>query len=433
MRHIRTLWIASLLVITSALTACKTESNYFVDENASGGDGTDNGAPTTATGFRVRVKAKTGVDSFLHRFGSVGTPCEIPKADADVPTDINCMLNMMEYDIWFHGFEYELNVPEGFCHFIEERPYGYYLAPAGAPPQSVQMEVVNGNVTDCVVDGVAAIGFGGLSCNTGEGMLFADGTFHCEYNYNRTNPNRPNCCQGPLTAEITVFTPNDQGQLVGVIRVVNIEGGGKYQNCIDSPHKYAPNWPQTTESMPATTVLELGNASYTRTQRLPSDMELRATRPQTRSVTLLAGFHDWAAYAANPATWSTTRTVPRAFAPLMDKGRSGNFTAGTPIASVGDGSYQFSCLGPAGELRHRIRLYLNEWNTIEDFQEFKTNGDPSVADPNRVGLSGTDCAAVNSGDTCNTFWGFDDLINSFGAGNPAAYVFPGEYWSYTPN
>ena len=431
MRQIRTLWIASLLVIASALTACKTESNYFVDENASGGGGTDNGAPTTATGLRVRLKAKAGVDSFLHKFGDVNSPCEISKTDVDTPTDMYCMLNMMEYDVWFHGFEYEINVPEGFCSYIEERPYRYFWMPPGRVPERATLEVTDGVITDCTVDGAPALDVRPAYCDTGEGLILADGTFRCAYDYSATT-GYPNCCTGQMALTVTTILSNPAPGTINTSTGI-VSGGGDANSCVDGPHRYAERWPLFVNGQPATNYLNLGSASYTRTQKIPSEFDVRERRAITKGNVFLSGFHEWAQYAADPATWPATRTVPRMFTPVNDLGPNGDYSSGSLIASLGDGSYQFSCLGPAGELRHRVRLYLNEWNTIEDYTAFKADGDPTAVNPNRTGVTGVDCAAINTGGSCNSFWGVDDLIDAYGASDPGAYVFPGDYWLLEPN
>ena len=130
----RVLMIALIAVGSLSLTACKSETNYFATDSASSGDGGSGDTPTASTGFRIRLKAKTGVEGFLHKFGDIAAACEVPLVDKDTPTAINCMLNMMEYDLWFHGFTYEVNVPAGFCEYIEETPYYSWDSLPGVAP-----------------------------------------------------------------------------------------------------------------------------------------------------------------------------------------------------------------------------------------------------------------------------------------------------------
>lgn len=430
----RVLMIALIAVGSLSLTACKSETNYFATDSASSGDGGTGDTPTAATGFRVRLKAKTGVEGLLHKFGDIAAGCEVPVTDIDTPTAINCMLNMMEYDVWFHGFEYELNVPENFCSYVEERVFAYYRYEPGIAPTSIDLTVVDGVIQSCAVDGVAApLGFSATSCNTGEGRIAADGAFKCAYDYSdiitSSGETLPNCCGGVTTVVLT----NTTGNPAVTTTTSSTLRGGNTRNCMESPHKYAQGWPQDTSGQPVTAILELNGASLTRTQKIPSEFSVRTQRPLTRSVVYNSGMHSWAEYATAPADWNTNRIIPQPFMPRSDRGPNGNWVGGsTTVPALGDGSYQFSCLGPAGETRHRIRLYLNEWNTVEDYADYKADGDPTAVDPRRTGDAGVDCSSVNTGTSCNTFWSWDELITEYAPGNRAAYIYPGNYWYRLP-
>jgi hypothetical protein len=441
--RLRVVMIALIVVGSLSLTACKSETNYFADENASEGGGTGGGdAPTTATGFRLRLKAKTGVEGFLHKFGDIAAGCEIPLADKDTPTAINCMLNMMEYDLWFHGFQYEVNVPSGFCEYVEEYPYTYWDALPGAAPVSAAITTFDGVITACTADGVAGtIGGGGATCTVGEGVFTSAGTFKCDYDYTSPGGLGPNCCTGrtnlALTKRTTVIDPPD---IETVTSSVEITQAGLSANCIESPMNYLPDdeWPKNNFGIATGVVVELAGNQLTRTQKVPSPFGVFSDdkRNLGYSTAFIAGMHDWSAYATDPATWATNRQRPRPLRPLRDKGPNGNWSSGTPIAAF-DGSYLFLCLGPAGELKHRIRLYVNEWNTVEDYQAFKTVGDASAVDPSRRGVSGVDCSAVNTGigSTCNSFWGFQDIINdpSGANGDATLWYFPDDWRRARPS
>ncbi len=431
--RLRGLLVAVIAISSLSLTACKSETNYFTDENASG-DGTGNGdTPTASTGFRVRLKAKSGVDAFLHKFGDIAAACEVPVADKDTPTMLYCMLNMMEYDIWFHGFEYEVNVPENFCSYVEERVYAYYRYEPGVAPASITLAVTDGAITNCLVNGVAPpLGFTATSCNTGEGTVAPDGKFNCVYDYTSISTSGgeslPNCCGGTtlLTLSTTSGTPAETTTTSSLLT------HGSTRNCMESPHKNAQGWPQDTSGQPVNLIVELNGASLTRVQKIPSEFSVRTSRAITRSVVYNSGMHEWSEYATDASAWSSNRIVPQAFSPRFDRGPNGDWSTGSGISSLGDGSYQFSCIGAAGEIRHRIRLYLNEWNTVEDYTAFKTDGDPSAVNPHRVGDAGVDCDAVNTGLTCNTFWSWDELVEAYDTGNPASYLYPGVYWNALP-
>lgn len=440
--RIRVLLIALFAVSSLSLTACKSETNVFAAENSSdGGDGGTGDTPTTATGMRIRVKAKTGVAAFIHRFGDITAGCEITIAEKDTPTARRCMLNMMEYDLWYHGFSYELNVPPQFCEYVEEQPYYYWESMAGVPPATATISALDGVITICNADGVAgAIAPGGASCTVGEGVFTAAGGFRCDYDYTAPGSLGRNCCQGTTQLSLTTRTTSGNPPVVSsVTSSLRIEQSGRLANCITSPHTYIDNWPKSaTTGLAIDSVLELGGNQFTRVQQIPSAFKVfnEAKRYSTSAVVFNAGMHDWNQYAISPAGWGTARQVPRPLRPIRDRGPNGNWS---PVGALDtnllefDGSYEFRCIGPAGEIKHRLRLYVNEWNTTEDFEAFKTNGIATAVDPSRQGLAGVDCSAVNLGQTCNTFWGFQDIILVDAGGDATLWYFPDEWRRGDPN
>lgn len=251
----RILFIALLAVSSISLTACKSETNYLSADSASTGGGDGGDTPTAATGFRIRLKAKAGVDGFVHKFGDIAAGCEVPLVDKDTPSSINCMLNMMEYDLWFHGFQYEVNVPNGFCEYIEEIPHYYWDSLPGVAPLAAAITTLDGVITACTADGVAgSIGGGGATCTVGEGVFTSAGAFKCDYDYTSPGGLGPNCCIGStdlaLTTRTTVLDPPGVNT---VTTAVKISQTGLTANCLESPMSYLPDneWPKTNlESRP---------------------------------------------------------------------------------------------------------------------------------------------------------------------------------------
>jgi hypothetical protein len=433
-RRFRVFFIAFIAVVGLSLTSCKSETNYLTTDSASSGDGGGGDTPTAATGFRIRLKAKTGVDGFLHKFGDIAAGCEVPLADKDTPTSINCMLNMMEYDLWFHGFQYEVNVPTGFCEYIEEYPHWYWDSLPGAAPLAASITALDGVITACSADGVAgSIAAGGARCTVGEGVFTSSGQFKCDYDYTTPGGLGPNCCVGStdlaLTTSTTVLDPPGVNT---VTTAVKISQTGLPANCLVSPMNYLPEWPKNQYGIATGMLVELAGNQLTRIQKVPSPFGVfdDDKRNLGYATAFIAGMHDWSAYSTDPATWATARQRPRPLRPLRDKGPNGNWSTGSALPGF-DGSYQFLCLGPAGELKHRIRLYVNEWNTIEDYQAFKADGVASAVDPSRRGVAGVDCSAVNTGigATCNSFWGFEDIIDDPAGANGDAtlWYFPDDW------
>lgn len=430
--RVRVLLIALFTTVFLSLTACKSEKNYFADESASEGDGD---TPNSSTGFRLRLKSKLGVDAFMHKFGDIAAGCEVPLADIDTPTSINCMANFMEYDLWFHGFEYELNVPQGFCEYIEEVPYAYFESEPGRGPVEASITTLDGVITACTADFVAATSMTSTTCTVAEGEFTSTGEFKCIYDYTSpTDDKGMNCCTGRTTLSLTTRTTVlDPPGINEATSSVVIENSGKYTNCIESPMMYDDNWPKDEDGGAMRVVIELGGNQLTRSQKVLSPFKVsNDSKRHTSYVTAFnAGMHDWAAYVADPNTWSANRQRPRPLLPGFDRGANGDWSGGTPNLYFFDGSYNFLCLGAAGEVRHQIKLYVNEWNTVEDYQSFKANGDASAVDPSRRGIAGVNCSAVNTGvgATCNSFWDFQDVIDDPDGANGDAtlWFFPDDW------
>ncbi len=429
--------IALSLIMASSLTACKADSNYFAATNASIG-GSDGNTSDGTAGFKVKLKAKTGVDAFIHKFGDVTAACEIPLSGVGTPTSIQCMVNMMEYDLWFYGLEYEFNVPKETCEFVTVDPNFHYDAMPGTGPSAIVLNTLNGAITSCTIDGVAGALVGGV-CSGPEGFVTPTGGVKCAYDYSSDTAvvSGPNCCSGRARVALAASTFDPVSSTTTVVNsVVSTPFLGGAPNCKRSPHDYLDSaWPQVDYTSGAkkanTFITELGKGALVRTTKIPSTYAVILQKKLFWGYSnfLNAGFHDWATYVANPATWDTARTIPRAFQPLYDFGPVGDHDplTASPIDGVGDGSEDFRCLTGAGEVKLRIRMYTNEWNTIEDYTAYKAGGTASGASPTVRGVSGVNCSAVNTGPTCNTVWGFEDMLNEF-AGGLDAYEFP-ELWN----
>lgn len=435
--------IGLMLLMATSLAACKADSNYFATSNASIGS-TDGSSSDSAAGFRVRIKPKAGVDSLLHKFGDISAACEVPLATvtAGTPTSIQCMLNMMEYDLWFYGYEWEFNVPKDACKFVNIIPNYHYVLQPGQGISTATINTTEGLMQSCTVDGVAGVVAGG-NCVGVEGTISPTGGATCIYNYTGSSPRLPNCCTGEANVLLNATT-TAAGVSTTTSSVIKTAFGGNYGNCLESPHDYIDSWPKFTAAGLTGThayyyIAETGGSALVKSQKIPSSgsLQLLTKRPISFGNFLNAGFHDWTKYSADATTWDTARTVPRAFQPIADNGPlndhliTGAATTATSVGRASDGGEDFRCLGAAGEIKFRIRLYVNEWNTIEDYTAYKASGVASGANPTVTGVSGVNCSAVNIGPSCNSLWGYDDMLNNAGAG-PGGYSFPLNYEGSAP-
>lgn len=427
--------ISVSLFVAATLTGCKADSNYFAASSASsgGGDGT---SVDSAAGFRIRVQTPTAVDSFIHKFGDVTAGCEIPLASMNTATQINCMLNMQEEDLWYFGYTYEVSVPKGFCSYLVETPHIYYKGEAGFGPTVATMSTTDGNITACTLNGVAASTAGNLCSNSEVSLSPGGSPQSCAYDYSSGTPAGPNCCQGKVNVTVTATVNIPTGSTV-TTTTSRPDYGGKVTNCLESANDYIDAWPKSGDTGKAIGLITpLNGASLIKTLKVPSPMSLNLQQKRTNwpGNFLNAGFAGWDEYAVDPTTWTTVRTIPRAIAPVVDKGNAGTHAGGgaDAVPAAGTGAIVFDCLNPAGEVRHRINVYANGWNTIEDYASFKAGASTASVNPNRTGIAGVNCFAVNLGNSCNSMWSFDDIMKSTlalpfgGSGAVGAYVFPYE-------
>ena len=408
-------------VLSLGLSGCSSDTNVFKQSSGSTGGAGAGGAIDSTTGFKISVSSIPGVDSFLHRFGDINSACEIPISAKDTPTDIQCMYNIMEYDLFFYGLTIEMNVPSSFCEFVEEVPYRYYTHRPGVIPPQVTIGVTAGAITSCTWSGVAGTNVGGYECVSpdGEATISASGQVRCAYDYSQNDfgvTSGPNCCAGVINAIVS-------GEASAPERFE-----GSLFTCSESPMNFVENWPKLegVDDYAITRITQLGTGGLSQKTRLPSVLSLATDRPPVRANFLHANFYDWATYVAGPSSWFASATVPRMIAPVSD-------ISGNLIGSASNGSYSFRCLGPAGELKHRISFYVNAWNTKEDYDAYKASGTLTATGPNRQGTAGVNCAAVTTGSqSCDNFWSIDDLIRApaavylGGGGSASAHAYPQE-------
>ena len=84
----------------------------------------------------------------------------------------------------------------------------------------------------------------------------------------------------------------------------------------------------------------------------------------------------------------------------------------SPNSPTGHPFITWSCLDNAKETKHRIHLLIREWNTQEEFKDFKENG---RGDPDTDGNEGDSCehyeSKHNTFSRCNDLYDADDSDN----------------------
>lgn len=406
---------AGVVLALFVLSACgKPNKNVFATSNSS----VSNGTADASRGFSValRTNATDSTPRFLHRFDSINQPCRI--TSAETPARIDCLMHMQEYDLFYSGWTVDMNVPPGMCPFIERDVYSYYNYRPGTGPASTAITLDStGAMTACTMDGQNVLSGG--NCVGAEATVTPAGAVSCNYDYSTTaNPDRPNCCQTPTSPSIVITTAGSGGPTTNTLTPTY---GGRHANCLAGHGIENEDWPKTN-GIPQTVISSVPAVGATFSLSLVGAREAFGTSAAT--TTYSANFFGWSTYLTSGSGWyaaavesaGAANLVPRGVRPVGDRGPT-NDNQGNTIAS-GNLFYGWRCVNNAGETLNEIRLWVNEWNTKEDYELFVSTGS-SAANPHRTGTVGTTCSSANglTGQFCNSFWDWDELIDTVSA-NP---------------
>jgi hypothetical protein len=385
-----------------ASVGCK-ESSGGVSDSSSTGGGTGDNAPTSADKFSVKVITDTDHPgaTYLHKFNSFTTACEV--STSATPTDLKCILNVREEDLFFYGLKWEVNFPSGMCSFAHEDPYWYYNYEIGQGPANIVVTLASPSngaapvLTGCTIDGTGVAADASktfCAFPSGEGTVSTDGATTCAYDY--TDAALPNCCQGKRYVTINTTTTDSMGVSTTASTITKGDYGGDWAKCLSGPAS-VDDWPKSKNGYPVTLVRKV-------TDGFSWKYNVESPISKRKGNTWISNMYGWTNYRAGT---HAAATIPKAIQPAVDK--SGVIT---PV--FGNESYSYECRDQSGEVKHRIRLYVNEWNTIEEFNKYVVGTD-TQGDPNVIGVEGTACqvgSSIGVGN-CNDSRDWDDIGTGF--------------------
>ncbi len=391
------------------------------------------------TGFWVNIITEDQFSAYLNKRGEWGADCFID-ADTTDNEHIECILDVMELDLYLHDLKLQYNAPPGMCDHIRIKPSWFWNHSSGNGPETVDIvrdtSVEPATLTSCFASAEPALEFdvegavtdGLVACTQHpELSMQPDGLgFDCVYDHRVSSSELPNCCFGNKT-----YTTSDDD---GVEVTVTVESGtwdGDFAACI-SPH-LDTSWTYFNETFPEIPLPEL--------KRVPKDpaslnpvglndvLELAAN-----ISTVSSSFSTWANWydepgVANGHTHSgffsaTTSNEPYAVDPIDDL--SGTVYDGTGAMHPGRSEWTIECLDSAAEIRQRIDVYIREWNTLVDFVAYATT-EGVTYDPHVSGAEGTGCDydPIFNYDGCNDRYDFTDVLTHVIYANGAYGTTPG--------
>jgi hypothetical protein len=365
-------FLSTILMMSTMMgvSACGGgSSNGFVSSPSTGG-GTGGGTDSGGTGGVIQnngiyinnISHEQPLVTYLHQFYQFNLPCTIPSTASD--TDIQCLLNVRELDFAHQGLKLEFNVPPGMCDYVSDLSYSFYNRRAGWGPQSIDMVIDDGDPTSnsCTVVDAAGTSHAGTisghSCSWPGGVASTDGTVSCDYDY--SDDEGPNCCQGSYNFSSSLKTAG--ATEATVISTINNKWGGYNGLCLAGPFLNADSgWKYNTKYGNPAEQIRVGINGFNHYYKIEGPISLNSA-----NNTFGANFWDWTSYAIGLLSPSAL--------PIAMQNNPDKFNIYTDTYANPNPAYVFNCLDQAMEVKHRIRLYINEWDTSSAFLAYGVAG-----------------------------------------------------------
>lgn len=372
--------------------------------------GTSNGIMDDSTYFYVGLDTTDGGIAHVHSTAGFATPCAINKASV-ANEDITCIMEIPEGDLYGKNTKMLFNIPPGdMCRFTVRAPYWFYNHEVGQAPSSINVSVDNtvnasGDITastySCTFDGGAA----DPGCDNNPELVPTLAPFEQSFscNYDKTAEDGPNCCFGKFT-RITTISTNGANPQTSTVKGL---WGGSYNTCIGGPGK--TNWSlKSKEGIPAWMLEFTQTTGNKGTQEITAGANLAdgaGISASTASIHAANYYGDAANHTHTGFVISTDiTTAPYFINPIDDR-------SGTRIAPT-QNSYEFRCLDAAFEIKHRIRVFIREWDTLPDYQTYISSAGATVVPDRGADLEpGVNCSAIAAiGEGCNDKYDIDDFL-----------------------
>ena len=383
-----------------------------------------------------------------------GTDCKIP-VDQDSTEDLYCILDVVEGDLWFHNIVLEYNVPGGMCDYlgfdvpwhlnqrVGEGPARVYectdFAPGCDPEPGQDGEDPTYSVetesryclTECVSatcpDGTTTY----ISGCQGGGIGKTEVEEFCDdLDLSSANAGLANCCMGTYTLISSSSSDSSSGgsSTGSSSGGRETEWGGNLEACLGGTGRL--NWPhRNNEGRPITLIENTKEDGFKNTYEMPALIDNydgyhttieNPQEPNFITSNYWTDVEDKNSEVTRPAFYSspTDAQLPAEFL--------------NPYNVTGYPYFTWSCYDKGLEIKHRIHLVVREWNTIEEFNNFKESTG-SRGDPDVVGAEGSFCDYYESDENnilkdtaCDDAWDVDVWEQqNFGTGrsyNPYPHV-----------
>ncbi|OFZ20547.1 MAG: hypothetical protein A2X94_10995 [Bdellovibrionales bacterium GWB1_55_8] len=297
-------------------------------------------------GFYVDAIVADGVDYYFHEQSAFeNNPCKVIQGETvAAKTDIFCILDVAELDLYYNKFGLNYNAPPGMCKYTELVGYSYYAYEPSPPGLDVTISAtyLDGSLTAASSDNAA------VSLDVSTNALT------CTYDY--TSDSGPNCCEGLVTIDSTyTFSPvtgdHDDDPATPDTTVIpapvsqpgaSTSLGGKRSACLNGPGTLDIFPKDAKSGYPRDLLTKAEVEGVNGLFEIPSSIE-----KDMASTVYVANYF-------NPTSFGGVgSTFPQA--------------AGVKPTALLKPFYQFGCLNSAWEYVARIRLLVRSWDRVDNF------------------------------------------------------------------
>lgn len=388
-----------LLFIFTLISCTEEIAEEVQNKEAVSADGSI--ADFSSRSLRLVHKMDEKLSFLMHKQGSFEAACELNAPTAgfsaasytyDSPSyTVDCVLDVQELDLNFHGLSFELQVDDNLCEYVKYEPYSYWRFQPGATKrtEAAGHELYKVNCDDTCAAAAGSTACGKVYDNYTGGATAADyrnsGNYdnevsaanYCYYDYatrfatsDPTWGNYPNCDEGVYQIR-TVSITSDSGACDTLdISAVSDEtscGGDRYA-CLDGAGTEDLNFSEASSLITENMELESLSIAY-------SYGKLFGLDSHYSNIKLANYSRICAETGTTKMNLSDFSTVTFNGSEIEDiRGSTGTLTQdnGDNVAYAdnlfrGSGAYTkpyyaFYCLDEAYDVKAQVRLFVREWD-----------------------------------------------------------------------
>ncbi len=374
-----------------------------------------------------------------------GYDCKIPIDEESTTEDMYCMFEVLEGDLFFHELRFEYNAPPGMCDFVFFQTHWHYNQKSGYGPETVyKRKRYKPDRQFCPIRDFSGLCSDGcketrlsadvdlserkVSCDKedGEDYCLLDernigpdedtcketASEVCQYNNTHSKEEGENCCIGEY--DLYTFDKKRSPKKSEEPESEDVSWGGDLRQCIGGLGRFAWEDGYSPDGFPSI-LIENSKAGLRKTYQIPAIIEKLDAKYKTRSCD--GGVHPKQRSFVTANHWIGIKdgTDRPKFYNSDDKNNVPD--KHIYLKKPGYPYITFECKDQAYEVKHRIHLIIREWNSTEEFKDFKSGG---TGDPDVAGKAGDDCEYYEDGDykledgTCNDMMDVEDWTATCG-------------------